>query len=286
LKPVEAAYRQVEDASDLTALTDFIEKYSPAGYAKSVEGRLRDLATAQAETTILGQGAYRGVPTQLAALESYLRDTTPGQPRRLAEEAHIRVLLERVRIMRRAPFHVAAVQPSDETPLEDTISLRDAGNVKTSGSFAGSGFSLTLRGLYVSRDGSMARSITWGTGSLIVGEPQDLMDNFAGSLTVSQRNPKQYVIVTYLPQDRILVAGMYAAMFGRGSSSAVLPAGDGSIYRFTGTVNDFFPDVNISSSENSPLYFGLLSDLGLVYLSGEGTIQVGDGAVVVLPVEN
>jgi hypothetical protein len=282
LRPAEAAYRRVETSTEPAPLTGFIDGHPGTGYTGLAERRLVDVATGQAEAAVLRLAAYRGLPDRLDALEGYLRESAPAQ-RRLAEEARARVLLERTRIAGRASYVAPSIRTSSAPPLSKVVVLQDTQRVTVQGSFTGRGFGLTLRGLYVSRDGMLSKSIHWGTGTLIVGDPQTLIHNVAGSLTVSQAGANQFLVATYFPGDRLLLSGMSGAMYGRGSASVVLPGGDGSIYRFTGAVDGFFPQVRVVSSANDPLCFGLLEGFGLVYLTGQGTIQVGDANAVALP---
>jgi hypothetical protein len=251
LSATAAAYRDLEKSTDVVALRRFIDEHAATGYARAAEERLSRLATEHAEAALLGRDPYRGLPDRLDGLDAFLRETAPGQRRRAAEEARVRVLLERARFARRAEFAAASVPLSSAPPLSETVSLQDAKSVTVEGNITGNGFGLAIRGLYASRDGALSRSLAWGTGSLIVNDPERLMDNFPGSLTISQTGESRFRVASYFPGDRILVSGLWTAMRGGGSTAVVLPGGDGTIYRFTDTVDGFFPGVRIVSSSGS-----------------------------------
>lgn len=84
-----------------------------------------------------------------------------------------------------------------------------------------------------------------------------------------------WVLGTELPKEAV----PYSMNDGRGLMGfpkPVMPNGEGSIFRFRGTITDFFPGWTIHADDKEPLCFVLLRGEGLTYLFGRGSM-VGPG---------
>jgi len=100
--------------------------------------------------------------------------------------------------------------------------------------------------------------------------------NVRSYLTVrTMLGSSSWVLATELPKETV----PYSMSDGRGlmgRAKALIPNGEGSIFRFRGTLKDFFPGWTIHADDKEPLCFVLLRGEGLTYLLGKG-YMIGPG---------
>ncbi len=68
-----------------------------------------------------------------------------------------------------------------------------------------------------------------------------------------------------------------------GNMEAAWPSGEGTLIEFSGSVQDFVPGWRIEGDPENPLVFVLLSDRGLTYVTGAGTVYNEDDSVALFP---
>lgn len=174
-------------------------------------------------------------------------------------------------------FSIAAIKPDD--PASRRIIDNPSGNMNFSGSQESSGHVATYQGMVLGNDRMLSSGIVIGTGSCLASKKDWIIRNVTSSVTVSQSSDGFYIFTTELPEDKILfgVRGEYLDPFH------IVPNGVGTVFRFRGSVKDFFDGFTFIGDEADPLCFTLLQKTGLTYVSGKGTVINSNGKEFQLP---
>lgn len=103
--------------------------------------------------------------------------------------------------------------------------------------------------------------------------------NVRGFYSVSQEEQGMRISMQREGQEFFLAQNMnYFA-----SMEAAWPSGEGTLIEFSGKVQDFVEGWTIDGDPTNPLVFVLLSDRGLTYLTGNGTVLGEAGSVELFP---
>ncbi len=118
-------------------------------------------------------------------------------------------------------------------------------------------------------------SLMGGEGTHRIGDISDRRRNKIGSMTISQDDEGLYVIETQDSEDKI-----WFEMKSFTNLYLIVPAGEGSVYRFRGAVKNFFPGYVFTGDGEELLRFRLSRAQGLMYIGGKGNIVLPDGRVI------
>ncbi len=117
-------------------------------------------------------------------------------------------------------------------------------------------------------------SMLGGTGDQMISSLKGIRRDHKGNLTLSQLESGAYIASAVLPDEMI-----YNEMESFTSLNFILPAGEGSKYRFKGEVKGFYEGYTFIGNEENPLEMTLQKE-GLTYTGGMGTILIGEERIV------
>ena len=117
------------------------------------------------------------------------------------------------------------------------------------------------KGLVVASTGKISQPKALYTNTSIQG--------ICASMIVESPTDDSFLFSTNLPRDRII---LYTPSPMSRDFFMLFPTGPGSIFGIRGTVSDLFPGITIRSEDNSPIWFALTKEMGLIYLIGKGRV--------------
>jgi hypothetical protein len=179
-------------------------------------------------------------------------------------------------------FSIAAIQCHPQAPHRLKLGGGKAqGEIETRNPDGGEAYVARLSELATDAEGAL---VMLGTGELLLGasfstqQEAGYTSPIVGSLGVAQIEAGDYVLSAELPSDRLA----FQPRVGIGTSF-LLPAGAGTTFRFRGEVDGFFEGWRFEGSSEHPLVFALIENVGLVHLSGVGSVYSGGELLLRVP---
>ncbi|KAA3609114.1 MAG: hypothetical protein DWQ01_09860 [Planctomycetota bacterium] len=271
-------------ASTVDAFAEFIETFPASARIDQARASINAIVVRAACQAYLAEprdqeeGGFEG-SASADELEVIALDAQVERPGDLAKyRIALDILALACRQAGAAPVKTSfsGIQPE---PGEDCMRLGShamSSGLSMSGTVQSAGMELSLAGIVVPPDGRLSNAIALGEGRLPINDVDGAKRNFSGNIAI-EGNQSTLVAFTELPDEWVFYkTGGFGAAAGEGSG-IVLPNGRGTIVRFRGRVDGYYPGYVFKGAEDYPLAFVLIDGIGLTYLCGNGSVTSASG---------